>query len=93
MLEGVGSAIRFVEQEEFLNRIKEVGSDPDKASLMSAMLAYEDMAHGMKAVTIERDNRYTCAVLHRLGFKWSDTSKEYIEQMLRQIASFGFFEE
>ena len=93
MLEDVGSSIRFVEQEEFLNRIKEVGSDPDKASLMSAMLAYEDMAHGMKTVTIERDNRYTCAVLHRLGFKWSDTSKEYIEQMLRQIASFGFFEE
>lgn len=56
------------------------------------MLAYQDMAHGKKAAMIERDNRYTCSVLHRLGFHWSDTSSEYIVQMLRQIAAFGFFE-
>ena len=56
------------------------------------MLAYQDMAHGQKAVMIERDNRYTCSVLHRLGFQWSDTSSEYIIQMMRQIAAFGFFE-
>ena len=56
------------------------------------ILAYQDVAHGQKAALIERDNRYTCNVLHRLGFHWRDTSWDYVERMLKAIAGFGFFE-
>jgi len=92
LMEKVGREMRFVEADEFQQAIDLAGQDPEKAKLLSAMLAYQDMAHGQKAAIIERDNRYTCSVLHRLGFHWSDTSSEYIIQMLRQIAAFGFFE-
>jgi len=92
LMEKVGRKMRFVEADEFQQAIADAGQDPEKAKLLSAMLAYQDMAHGQKAVMIARDNRYTCSVLHRLGFHWSDTSSEYIVQMLRQIAAFGFFE-
>ena len=92
LMEKVGREMRFVEADEFQQAIAVAGQDPEKAKLLSAMLAYQDMAHGQKAVMIARDNRYTCSVLHRLGFHWSDTSSEYIVQMLRQIAAFGFFE-
>ncbi len=92
LMEKVGREMRFVEADEFQQAIVVAGQDPEKAKLLSAMLAYQDMAHGKKAAMIERDNRYTCSVLHRLGFHWSDTSSEYIVQMLRQIAAFGFFE-
>ena len=92
LMEKVGREMRFVEVDEFQQAIADAGQDPEKAKLLSAMLAYQDMAHGQKAVMIARDNRYTCSVLHRLGFHWSDTSSEYIIQMLRQIAAFGFFE-
>jgi amino acid adenylation domain-containing protein len=88
----VGREIRFVENAEFEKTIDEAGQDSEKAKLLSAILAYQDVAHGQKAAIIERDNRYTCSVLHRLGFHWTDTSSEYIIQMLRQIAAFGFFE-
>jgi hypothetical protein len=88
----VGREIRFVENAEFEKTIDEAGQDPEKAKLLSAILAYQDVAHGQKAAIIDRDNRYTCSVLHRLGFHWTDTSSEYIIQMLRQIAAFGFFE-
>ncbi len=92
VMEKEGGSMRFVEMEEFQQAIAVAGQDPEKAKLLAAVLAYQDVAHGQKAVTIERDNRYTCTVLHRLGFRWSDTSSEYITQMIRQIAAFGFFE-
>ena len=92
LMKKVGREMRFVEDDEFQKAIELAGQDPEKAKLLSAMLAYQDMVHGQQAAIIERDNRYTCSVLHRLGFHWSDTSTEYIVQMLRQIAAFGFFE-
>lgn len=92
LMEKVGKDMRFVEADEFEQTIAVAGQDPEKAKLLAALVAYQDVAHGQKTSIIERDNRYTCSVLHRLGFHWSDTSSEYIIQMLRQIAAFGFFE-
>ena len=91
-LEKVGNPIRFVEPEEFQQAISEQSQDPEKAKLMSALLAYQDMTHGHKACTIERDNRYTCAVLHRMGFRWSEPDSTYISRMLTAISGLGFFE-
>ena len=88
----IGKTIRFVEPQEFQQAILLASQDPKKANVMSALLAYQDMTHGRKAVTIERNNRFTCAVLHRLGFHWQDTSRSYIEQMLTAIDSLGFFD-
>ena len=92
LMEKVGKDMRFVEADEFEQTIAVAGQDPEKAKLLAALVAYQDVAHGQKTSIIERDNHYTCSVLHRLGFHWSDTSSEYIIQMLRQIAAFGFFE-
>ena len=92
VMEKEGGSMAFVEMEEFQKAVVLAGQDPEKAKLLAAVLAYQDVAHGQRALTIERDNRYTCNVLHRLGFNWSDTSAEYITQMIRQIAAFGFFE-
>lgn len=50
------------------------------------------MAHGQKAVMIPADNQYTSQVLYRLGFHWSSTSWDYVDQMLEAIAGFGYFE-
>ena len=92
LMSKVGKKIRFVEKDEFDKALAEAGQDREKAKLLSAMLAYQDMTHGQKATFIERDNRYTCAVLHRLGFHWSDTAWDYVERMLTAISSFGYFE-
>ena len=60
--------------------------------MLSALLAYQNFANGQKVIVIERDNRYTCSVLHRLGFHWGDTSWDYVERMLVAIAGLGFFD-
>ena len=92
LMKKVGRDIRFVEPEEFEKVLAEVGQDPEKAKLLSAMMAYQDMAHGQKTAIIERDNRYTNAVLYRLGFHWSDTSWDYVDRLLTAISGFGYFE-
>jgi amino acid adenylation domain-containing protein/thioester reductase-like protein len=84
--------IHFVENDQFSQTIDEAGQNPEKAKRLSSVLAYQDMAHGQKSVFISRDNRYTCAVLHRLGFHWNDTSWSYVERFLKALDGFGFFE-
>ncbi len=91
--EKIGKSIRYVEEDEFRQAILEASQDPKKASLMSALLAYQDMTHGQKALTIERDNRYTSAVLLRLGFRWSAPDSAYVNRMLTAISQLGFFDE
>lgn len=90
--EKIGKSIRYVEEDEFQQAILASSKDPKKASLMSALLAYQDMTHGQKAVTIERNNRYTSAVLLRLGFHWSTPDSAYINRMLTAISQLGFFD-
>ena len=88
----VSEGIRFVEQEEFAEAMEQAKEDPQKAKLMSSLLAYQDMAHGQKTTDVKRDNDYTTQVLYRLGFAWSPTSWDYVERMLTAIGGFGFFE-
>ena len=90
--EKIGKSIRYVEEDEFQKAILEASKDPKKASLMSALLAYQDMTHGQKAVTIERNNRYTSAILLRLGFHWSAPDSAYVNRMLTAISQLGFFD-
>ena len=91
-LSTVSEGIRFVEQEEFDKAMEQAKEDPLKAKQMSALLAYQDMAHGQKTTDVKRDNDYTTQVLYRLGFAWSPTSWDYVERMLTAIGGFGFFE-
>ena len=81
-----------VETEAFNQALEVAKQDPEKAKKLSSLLAYQDMAHGKRAVFINPNNQYTTQVLYRLGFKWSSTSWDYVDQMLTAIAGFGFFE-
>ena len=88
----VGTGIRFVEHEDFQHEMEVAKDDPQKARQMSALLAYQDMAHGQKTTDVKRENEYTTQVLYRLGFAWSPTSWDYVQRMLTAIGGFGFFE-
>ena len=91
--EKIDKSIRYVENDEFQQAILDASQDPKKASLMSALLAYQDMTHGQKAVAIERNNRFTSAVLLRLGFHWSTPDTAYVNRMLTAISQLGFFDD
>ena len=91
-LECVGDGVRFVELGEFSAALKQAEEDPQKAKQLSSMLAYQNMAGGQKSADVARKNTYTMQVLYRMGYHWSATSWDYIEQFLKAISGFGFFE-
>jgi thioester reductase-like protein len=91
-LNNIGTDIRFVEDEEYNSAMESAGNDPQKAKTLSSLLAYKDAAHGKKATSVPVVNAYTTQVLYRLGFKWSPTTWDYVDQMLGAISGLGFFD-
>ena len=88
----LGTDIRLVEDEEYNTTLENASNDPQKAKTLSSLLAYQDMAHGMKASDVTITNPYTTQVLYRLGFKWSPTTWDYVDRMLNAINGLGFFD-
>ena len=88
----LGYEQRQVESSEFEAALEAAKANPEKAKLLSSLLAYQDAAHGQEAYEIPTSNRYTTQVLYRLGFHWSPTSWDYVTQFLRTIDGFGYFE-
>jgi thioester reductase-like protein len=88
----LGADIRLVEDEEYNATMESAGNDPQKAKTLSSLLAYQDMAHGMKVSEVPVSNPYTTQVLYRLGFKWSPTTWDYVDRMLGAISGLGFFD-
>ncbi|MCR5013476.1 MAG: amino acid adenylation domain-containing protein [Bacteroidales bacterium] len=91
-LRSLDTDIRLVEKEEYDAAMEAAGNDPAKAKVLSSLLAYQDVAHGMKSSDVECSNAYTMQVLFRLGFRWSATTWDYIEKMLNAIGGLGFFD-
>ena len=91
-LSQVGQSPSQVETEAFNEAMETAKQDPEKAKRLSSLIAYQDMAHGKKTVLIPADNQYTTQVLYRLGFRWSSTSWDYVDQMLKALNGFGYFE-
>ena len=91
-LSNVGTDIKLVEDKEYEETLEQAGNDPQKAKMLSSLLAYQDMAHGMKAEFVNIANQYTSQVLYRLGFKWSATTWDYVDRMLNAISGLEFFE-
>ena len=91
-LEKIGTPIRFVETQEFGMLMQQAALDPNKASLLTTMLAYQGNAGGKQTRIVDRDNEYTAQVLLRLGFRWSEPDSGYVNRMLTAISQLGFFD-
>lgn len=91
-LEKIGTPIRFVEQQEFGMLVQQAAADPQKASLLTTMLAYKNIAKDQPTQVVDRTNDYTSQVLLRLGFRWTEPDNEYIGRMLSAISQLGFFD-
>jgi len=88
----IGKNVRLVEDADFVEELNKAKADESKQEQLSAMLAYEGKQDSDFVQVIAPDNTFTMQVLLRLGFRWSQTSWDYIDQFLRQIDSLRFFE-
>ena len=92
VLDKLGTDMQFVEPEAFGMAIQQAALDPNKAPLLTTMLAYQNIAHGQPTQIVDRNNAYTSQVLLRLGFRWTEPDNEYIGRMLTAISQLGFFD-
>ena len=88
----IGDVPRQVEASAFQTAMADAQEDPEKAKLMSSLLAYQDMSHGQESFVVPTLNSYTTQTLYRLGFRWSPTSWDYVGQFLQAIDGLGYFE-
>ncbi len=87
-----GIHIDFVEDKVFAEALSEAEKDPQKAAILSSMLAYKNMAHGKKLVPIRTSNNYTTQALARMGFFWKPTNERYMLDFISALSSLDFFD-
>ena len=89
----IGIHIERVENEEFQRRLSEAMQDPEKSELVQSLVAYKSENDGRFRVGNGWDTKaYTAQVLLRLGFRWTFTTWDYIENYLRCLQGLGVFD-
>ncbi len=86
-----GMDIVLSEDGEYERALDEAKQDPEKAKVLSSMIAYQNMGHGKKTTGIAKVNDYTMKVLYRLGYHWPTTSREYAGKLVEALDGLGFF--
>ena len=87
-----GSPLEYVEMEEFARRLDEAKADPEKARILSSILAYTQAEGQVQLVENQASSFYSMQVLHRLGFRWDETSSAYVDMIFRILDSFRYFD-
>lgn len=91
VMQECGIKIDLVEDDVFLQRLQEADKDPEKAAILSSILAYRDIADG--AVPVEEKCEYTNQVLARSGFFWNTPDEKYIRKFIEDMAGVAFFDD
>ena len=87
-----GNKVDYVEFPEFMSRMQVVMAQPDKAPLLSSLVAYAQSPNQQEVVMNQPSVHFTMQVLYRLGFAWNHTSSKYVDmifEMLRTLQYFG----
>ena len=92
LMSKMGMRIEPVETGEFVTALAEAEADPEKAKILSSMIAYQNMG-AQDAVPTKKNNTFTMQVLYRLGYRWPITSWDYINRLLNFMKGMGFFDE
>ncbi len=91
ILNETGLPVAPVEMAQFTEREREAMDDPRKVDALQPLMAYDSGA-GSRTAFIRYDSSFTNQILYRLGFRWNYTSREYVSQFIRAIASLNYFE-
>ena len=87
-----GSPIQYVEYETFVAHMEAAKADPEKAQMLSSILAYTTTPGGARMVMNPASTSFTMQVLHRLGFRWDETSSAYVDMIFDKLASLRYFD-
>lgn len=92
-MNNVGIKIERVEEEDYSEKLAIAMADAQKAEILQSLMAYQETEGEEKTVSNLWSCEHTTQVLLRLGFRWSFTTWDYMEDFLRAIQGLGFFDE
>ena len=87
-----GKTMEYLENEEFLSRMKAMQARPGMAAVMAPLVAYEQSAGEREGVETLSSTVFTMQVLLRLGFRWNPTSSAYIDLIFEMLRTMRYFE-
>ena len=87
-----GEPLEYVEMPEFMQRMAAAMEDPDKAQVLSSIIAYAQAEGRNEAVMNMCSTSMTMQILHRMGFRWDETSSQYVDMIFDMLASLDFFD-
>jgi len=88
-----GKPLQYVENEDFVQRMKEAQAQPGMAAIMAPLVAYQQSASETEGVETLASTVFTMQVLHRLGFRWDHTSSEYVDMIFEMLRTLRYFDE
>ena len=88
-----GTPLEYVEDGEFLSRMDKAKEDPEKSRILSSIIAYTQAEGQTQLVENVASVSFTMQVLHRLGFRWDATSRDYVDMIFDMLATMRYFEE
>jgi thioester reductase-like protein len=90
VMQECGIDIELVEDDVFLQKMQDADKDPEKAAILSSILAYKDIVEG--AVPVVEECEYTNQVLARSGFFWNNPDDTYIRKFIEDLSGMAFFD-
>ena len=87
-----GKKMEYVEFPQFMKRMQEMMAQPEKAPLLSSLVAYAQSPAQAEAVMNQPSVHFTMQVLYRLGFCWDHTSSQYVDMIFEMLRTMRFFE-
>ena len=88
-----GAPLEYLEPDAFARRMEEAEADPEKARILSSIVAYTQAEGQVQLVENLATSVFSMQVLHRLGFRWDETSSAYVDMIFRILDSFRFFDD
>jgi len=90
-MKDLGIRIEMVEDDVFQNALSSAMKDPLRVESLTSLIAYQNMARGKVASPVATQNDYTTEALLRLGWRWPETSSEYLHKFLEGLIGLGMF--
>ena len=88
-----GTPLGYVEDDEFMRLMDAAKEDPEKSRILSSIIAYTQAEGQAQLVENTASVTYSMQVLHRLGFRWDQTSREYVDMIFDMLSTMRYFEE
>ena len=88
-----GTKVDYVEFPEFMSRMQVVMAQPDKAPLLSSLVAYAQSPTDKEEMVVNQPSvNFTMQVLYRLGFAWDHTSSQYVDMIFEMLRTLRYFD-